>query len=483
MIEILRSGLADFERAASGLAPRVQQTLAKIALCQTAALGGRHYRCASCEQSCVLYNSCGDRHCPQCRGARRAEWTERTQTLLLEGIDYYQVVFTLPHELSALALGNRRLIYDLLFGAAWKALSHSMRDEHGIDPAALLVLHTWNQRLEHHPHVHAVVPGSGPSVGEDRWVRCRRPGSTCDESGVQYLVDADRLRAAWREAFLRGLDRLYAKGELKLGGSLAPLRQPERWQAWVRHLRSMTWVCFIQPPPAKATGPEEVVRYLARYLTGGPISDRRIVAADSKEVTFWARQGTTPGGDRRQVPLSMGLPEFLRRWSLHVLPKDFTKVRRFGGWSNRRCASYLERCAIMMDSAGVPLGESALQFDPADWMDSTEAAHDDSSPQGPACPQCRQPMTPDYWSERPAWREVFAALAAAPDRSAANATSLPPKNWQSPGRSNRIRKEDPGGKTAAPPEANSAPNLCVRRPSSTHDLSAPSPTPEPPDFF
>jgi len=122
--------------------PQVQSTLAKLSLCRTAALGGRVLACQSCERQCIVYNSCGDRHCPRCGGAKRADWLERTRTLLLPSVDYFQVVFTLPQQLSSLALGHRRVMYDLLFKTAWQALREVVQQECQFQPAAVLVLHT-----------------------------------------------------------------------------------------------------------------------------------------------------------------------------------------------------------------------------------------------------------------------------------------------------------------------------------------------------
>jgi len=127
--------------------PQVQSVLAKLSLCRTAALGGRKLRCASCDHEAIVYNSCGDRHCPTCRGAKRAEWVERTRELLLPRVEcvpvnYFQVVFTLPQELSALALGHRRVMYDLLFHTAWQALREVLQEQFGFPPAAVMVLHT-----------------------------------------------------------------------------------------------------------------------------------------------------------------------------------------------------------------------------------------------------------------------------------------------------------------------------------------------------
>ncbi len=122
--------------------PQVQSVLGKISLCRTKALGGHTYACPSCQHQCQVYNSCGDRHCPQCSGAKRADWLDKTAALLLPEVDYFQVIFTLPDVLSSLAVGNRTEMFQLLFHTAWRALRELMREELEIEPAALMVLHT-----------------------------------------------------------------------------------------------------------------------------------------------------------------------------------------------------------------------------------------------------------------------------------------------------------------------------------------------------
>lgn len=263
--------------------------------------------------------------------------------LILPGVPYYQVVFTLPGDLSRLALGNRREIYNLLFRSAWAALQETIRSEQGYDPAALLVLHTWNQKLDAHAHVHAVVPGGGPGPDGSSWQWSHRPG---DLSSVgKYLVDAAELRCSYRDHFLRGLQRLFSTGKLKLTGEFASLQQPSGWRLLIDELQSGDWVSHIQPPPTTDGSVENVLKYLARYLSGGPISDSRIESTSNKDVTFMAREGTQSGGTAKQVPVTMSTVEFTRRWALHILPKGYTKTRRFGGWSNTRCAEYHQQCA------------------------------------------------------------------------------------------------------------------------------------------
>lgn len=393
------------KRHARQAAPQVQSTLAKLSLCRTAALGGRLYQCAECSHQSVVYNSCGDRHCPQCSGARRANWMQGTEQLLLDGVRYFQVVFTLPSELSRLALGNRRKIYGLLFAAAWAALKERIEEEHGFDPAALMVLHTWNQKLEAHAHVHAVVPGGGPTRDGRGWVSSRRPDAP-EGTSDRYLVDAVALRRSYRKHFLAKLSRLHVRGELKLDGEFEYLQAQMAWNAFLGELESIDWVSYIEPPPEHDGRPENVLKYLARYLTGGPISDRRITAVSEDEVTFWAREGKTTGGDDHCIRVTLPIEEFVRRWSLHILPKDFTKVRRFGGWSNTRREAYLERCSNQLEAAQVPLSDDLFAWDPHLSSESTSSDSEDETG-CPPCPQCGGDLHVIAEHPKPSWAELL----------------------------------------------------------------------------
>ena len=387
-------------------APQVQSTLAKLSLCRTAALGGRRYRCDACDTECTVYNSCGDRHCPQCAGAKRADWLTSTSELLLPGIRYFQVVFTIPDKLSSLALGNRREMYDLLFQSAWQSLSEVIAEEQGYEAAATMVLHTWNQKLEPHAHVHAVVPGGGPSLdGKDRWVTSRRPGvSNCNG---KYLVNADELRLRFRKTFLSGLKRLYANGKLKLDGEWAHLRDSSAFAAWLAPLETITWVAYIEPPPTEQSSPEHVLKYLARYLTGGPISDRRLISHENGEVTFRARTGKTSGGDAQTEAITLSGTEFVRRWSLHILPKNYTRTRRFGGYCNRHQKRYIAECQALLDAAGASttLPDAAASATPATLPIGDPSAESDG--RAPCCPTCGTHMQCIAADERSSWFMVM----------------------------------------------------------------------------
>lgn len=379
---------------ASQAIAQVQSVLAKLSLCRTAALGGRVHQCPQCQHRCQVYNSCIDRHCPQCSGGRRADWLDKTASLLLPQIDYFQVVFTLPEELSALMLGNRRSTYQLLFRAAWDALREVMREELECEPAALMVLHTWNQRLEHHPHIHALVPGGGPSLDGRRWVRSRHPNQPGRRK--PYLVDNRLLSERFRDKFVAGLKRLQREGKLKLDGEWSYLKEPAAFAAWLTTFSDCAWVVFIEPPPTEHAQPEQVLKYLARYLTGGPISDQRLMAHENGHVTFSVRGKDKRTGNQRE-PYTLPGVEFTRRWSLHILPKGFVKSRGFGGYSGRNRAAYLDGCRNL-------LRLERLSSDPCD-VEQCELAEERES--SLTCPQCQTAMHCISDIERPGWNEVL----------------------------------------------------------------------------
>jgi len=329
-------------------------------------------------------------------GAKRTSWLESTSDLLLEGIDYYQVVFTIPQELSSLTLGNRRVMFRLLFQSAWKALKQVIEDEQQFEAAAGMVLYTWNQKLDAHIHVHAFVPGGGPSLADPGTWKTARPPAYETQNRF-WLVDADELRAAFRTAFLKGLRRLHAKEELNLAGEWSHLRDPSAFETWVQPLESVTWVTYIQAPPTKETTPDHVLKYLARYLTGGPISDRRLVRHEDGQVTFTARTGTQTGGSRETEQVSVSGVEFVRRWSLHILPKGLTKTRCYGGYSNHHRKRYLEECGRLLS-----IGDTAAD------NPSTETPDEDRSDH--LCPKCESIMTCVGGTDRPGWKVVMSSV-------------------------------------------------------------------------
>lgn len=376
---------------ANALAWQVQSTLTKIGFCRTEPLGFHVYHCDQCDYRVTVYNSCGDRNCPQCAGARRASWIDKTAGLLLPDMPYFQVVFTIPDSLSSLVLGNRQELYNLLFRSAWSSLNQSLRKENGQQASAAMVLHTWNQKLEHHPHVHALVPGSAPSLDGTSWVPHRMTKGTIHDRPVPFLVDNKRLGLRFRDMFLAGIERLVKNGKLKVL-DLAELTNI------ITNLTDRDWVVFIEGPPNAKSSPEHVLKYLARYLTGGPISDRRLISDSKGKVEFWGRAGD---GSKKQIVLERTGVEFLRLWSLHILPKGFTKSRFFGGWSNNQRTSFHVRCMELRSPAASRWKEEVKE---------SQATPVDKQPKVHACPKCKAAMELESSQMRPSWRELFNGL-------------------------------------------------------------------------
>ena len=363
-------------------------------------MGGRLFQCEDCHEMTTLYNSCGDRHCPTCSGSKRVDFNEKASQLIIDGVVYYQVVTTLPSELSDLALSNRELFGGLLPKSAWSSLDRSIRTEQGYEAAAVSVLHTWNQQLLPHWHVHLLVPGAGPSVAGDGWVEATPPTGSRNDRGF-YLVDADKLRSRFRKTFLRRLERARAAGKLKLTGRHAYLHDDDNWTAFVNELESKTWVAYIQPPPTTESKAHHVVNYLTRYLTGGPISDQRIVSATRKSVTFLAREGKQVGGQRTQVPITISTKEFTQRWSEHIQPDQLTKVRYFGGWSNSKVGPYMQRCHAL--SPATP-SEAPAETDSPE----TDSQDTDRQPADLLCESCgsdRMVLQREF--SKPSWRALL----------------------------------------------------------------------------
>ena len=377
------------------IAFQVESVLAKVTLCRTKALGCRLHRCHACNHEVPIYNSCIDRHCPQCSGGRRFDWVNKTAALLIPAVNYFQAVFTLPDTLSSFALGNRKEIYSLLMQSTWSSLSTTLRDEQGIIPAAKLVLHTWNQELDVHLHVHALVQGGGPSLDETRWIETKHP--IHKNRKKLYLCDNRELSVRFQESFIEGLRKLFRQGRLKFEYSWQG--DSESFESWLTKLSATAWNVYVQPPPKESSSPEQVVKYLARYMTGGPISDSRLISHAEGQITFWARSRDKKNQSR---PYKLSGVQFVYKWSQHILPKGFTKSRSYGGFHTTKSAKYLELCSGLLDKRSFK-SDTQPQSDVPILKEQPSEVHE----HGPKCPKCSQPMTVTGQPERRSWKKVF----------------------------------------------------------------------------
>jgi hypothetical protein len=317
--DVLRIFAAGY-REAYPASPAQDRVLRLLPLCRTASLGGHKLRCDSCGYEELSYNSCRDRHCPKCQAAARAEWLAARECELLD-VPYFHVVFTLPDELSAIALQNKRLCYGLLFQATAQTLrTIAAEPKHlGAEIGFLAVLHTWNQILLHHPHVHCVVPGGGISSDKKRWISCRE----------DFFLPVRVLSRLFRRLYLEGLERAYLGQKVELHGQLEHLRDRETWTRTITEVRRKEWVVYAKPPFG---GPAQVLKYLAKYTHRVAISNQRIIAVDGDRVRFRWRDRSREACTRT---MELSGVEFVRRFLLHVLPKGFIRIRHFGFLANR----------------------------------------------------------------------------------------------------------------------------------------------------
>ncbi len=331
------SGDRFLEHHGSHLAWQHRKVLDAIVRCRTAALGAHRDQCTRCGYQTISYNSCRNRHCPRCQGNARFRWLAERRAELLP-VSYFHIVFTLPHELSALALQNKRLLYDLLFRASAATLLELAGDpKHlGADIGFLGVLHTWGQNLQHHPHIHYVVPAGGLAPDGSRWIASSR----------HFLLPVGALSRVFRGKFKAGLQQLFQQHKLQFHGSLQSLAEPRRFRQFLRQLFHQDWVVYAKPPFG---GPEHVLNYLARYTHRVAISNHRLVAFQNDRVSFrW--KDYAHGG--KQKIMTVSADEFLRRFLVHVLPKGLVRIRHFGLFANRRRGIMLVRCRALFGAEG-----------------------------------------------------------------------------------------------------------------------------------
>jgi hypothetical protein len=320
-----------------------RRIMGAVEACRTAALGGHIERCADCGLIRVAYNSCRNRHCPKCQGPARAAWVAERQAELLP-VPYFHVVFTLPASAAEIAFQNKAAVYAILFKAAAETLTTIAADPRhlGAEIGFIGVLHTWGQNLQHHPHVHCLVPGGGLSLEGTRWVSCR-PG---------FFLPVRVLSRLFRRLFLEKLGAAFKAGDLGFFGALAGLTDPAVFARRLTELRRREWVVYAKRPFA---GPEAVLAYLGRYTHRVAIGNSRLVALAGGEVSF--RWRDYRHHDKNKV-MTLAANEFIRRFLLHALPDGFHRIRHYGFLANRRRAEKLTLCRKLLDEpARAPTGD------------------------------------------------------------------------------------------------------------------------------
>jgi hypothetical protein len=292
-----------------------------LSSCRTQALGSHFRECGNCLHWDKAYNSCRNRHCPNCQGKDREQWLDKRMQELLP-VGYYHLVFTIPKQLRQLGLQNKEVVYGILFKAASQTILELSGDTKHLGALAglITVLHTWGQNMALHPHLHCIMPAGGLSFDKTHWVHTKKS----NDFFVHYKVVSKKFRGK----FLDLLQKAYEKGKLSFKGKLAAIGGKKNFKALVKSLYKTEWVVNIQKPFAH---PEKVLEYLSRYVFRIAISHRRIDKVENGKVHFSVKDYRLNGISRK---MKMDVGEFIRRFLLHVLPQGFFKVRYYGIFAN-----------------------------------------------------------------------------------------------------------------------------------------------------
>ena len=316
-----------------------------IEVCRTAYLGGHVERCDSCGHERHAYNSCRNRHCPKCQTLTKVKWLEDRKSELLP-TGYFHAVFTLPHELNNIALCNQKIIFDILFKAVSETLLEFGRNNLVGKLGFLAILHTWDQTLLDHIHLHCVVPGGVLSFDKTAWM----------PAGENYLFSVKALSKVFRGKFLDYLSREFTTGELVFSGKISSLAGAKEFSSLMDILKSKDWVVYCKKPFA---GPEKVLDYIGRYTHRVALSNNRIINVANGMVTFTYRD--RKNADVRKTMI-LKAEEFIRRFLLHVLPQGFVRIRHFGFLANRYKKVNIQKCRELIDN--LPAGRHGSQHPP-----------------------------------------------------------------------------------------------------------------------
>jgi len=290
-----------------------------VEVCRTSYLGGHMRRCDSCGYEHPTYNSCGNRHCPKCQSIAKVRWLKKRQEELLP-VNYFHNVFTIPHDLNTLARPNKKVIYDILFRSVSETLIEFGENELGGKVGFLAILHTWDQKLSEHIHLHCIIPAGALSADRKRWT-----GTSNDD----FLFSVKALSKVFRCKFLCYLKKAYTKGDITFAGKSTEYESKEGFKSLIDRLYRKDWIVYSKKPFA---GPQKVLDYLGRYTHRIAISNDRIKGVAGDMVTFTYRD-RKDSNIKKDITLSAG--EFIRRFLTHVLPGSYTRIRHFGFLANR----------------------------------------------------------------------------------------------------------------------------------------------------
>jgi len=340
--DIFKAHIGDY-RERYGIPDEHYKVIGDILSCRTSYLGGHIELCDNCSKQRIAYSSCCNRHCPKCQCLAKERWLEKRKQELLP-VCYFHTVFTLPHELNPLILRNKRVLLTILF----KSVSETLL-QFGLDPrnrlggklGAILFLHTWDQKLLGHFHLHCLIPGGVLTVDKNQWVSCPS----------DYLFPDKALSQVFRGKYMSYLAQAKEQGHLIFPGKTKETGTESGFRTLENDLWSKQWVVHIEDPIDR---PEYVLEYVGRYTHRVAISNNRILSLENGDVTFAYR-------DRKKgtmEEMTIDAVEFIRRFLLHVLPKKFMRIRHIGLLANRWKKDNLRICRNLLGVSDMPQQET-----------------------------------------------------------------------------------------------------------------------------
>ena len=291
-----------------------------IMQCKTGSLGFTESICPECGYKKIHYASCGNRYCPSCQGTKPEEWVQARSSELIDGIPYFHVIMTVPHELNPLFLSNPKELFRLLMQSAAGAVKTvSSRKEYlGCAPGVVSVLHTWGQKLDLHPHVHMLVAGGG----------LESPVKFNQVHDEHFFCPEGKIAGAFRESFLKGLKALRRAETLVYAGGAEQYRNSYTWEELLTRLYKTRWNAFVKET---FNGNGNAITYLSRYAYRTAISNSRVLSVTAEGVTI-SYKDYDDGCKVKTMQLDG--EEFIRRFLMHILPKGFSRIRYSGYLAN-----------------------------------------------------------------------------------------------------------------------------------------------------
>jgi hypothetical protein len=346
-----------------------------ITLCRTSALGGHLEKCDKCGYQRNAYNSCRNRHCPKCQYAAKEKWIDQRKSELLP-IPYYHIVFTIPEELNSITLVNKTVMYNILFKSASETLLVLGKDpKHlGAEIGIVAVLHTWGQNLMEHPHLHCIVTGGGLSKDKSKWINAKKARHK------NFFIHVNIISDLFKKKFLYYFKKAQKNKELKFIGTISELNECKVFQRMLNSLYAKKWITYCKRPFG---GAEKVVEYLSRYTHRVAISNNRIKRMENNKVVFeWKDYRNNNTRKEMELPAV----EFIRRFMLHILPKNFYKIRYYGILSSRSKQKDIARCREILL---VPSGTDAKNMEVKKTEKLQNCVNEKNLVIYSQCPNCR----------------------------------------------------------------------------------------------